>query len=451
MRKGILGSIPALLAGAGLGLAQSASAPVAPATAPPAVVRPAPALDLTPANPLPAAIFRGNYGPDNAFDEGPPQPIHDNAFLPESPPCCDTHPLYWANVEYLFWVVKNTKLPPLLTTSTTGGPGILRRAGTEVLYGNTNIAPSERHGARAAVGIWLEPYLCCPVGLELSGFTLGQRGFTYPTSSTGNPVLARPIINALTGNETVYFVAFPNQFSGSFQTTSDSALYNFDLTCIYQPGHYRDFPDLLVGFRYMNLNESITIAQNSTLLANGLAGFPPGRIVGQGSMLSLTDQFRNINTFYGVNFGVRSEYCRDRFFVQAYGNLGLGATQQVTQIAGSSRLTSPTTNATVPGGLLALSSNITNFTRYDFSVIPEAGLNLGFHINKFMDVHAGYTFLYWSKIQRPTNLIDRTVNPTLLPTSIQFGGGVGPARPLAPLTSTDFWAQGLNAGMTIRY
>src|SRR5438105_1339637 len=104
MRHGILGTIPALLAGAGLALAQPA--PVSPATA----------LDPL----LPKPIFRGQYdGPyDNAFDVGPPEPIHDNAFLPESPPCCATHPLYWANAEYLLWVTRNSKLPPLATTST---------------------------------------------------------------------------------------------------------------------------------------------------------------------------------------------------------------------------------------------------------------------------------------------------------------------------------------------
>ena len=84
-------------------------------------------------------------------------------------------------------------------------------------------------------------------------------------------------------------------------------------------------------------------------------------------------------------------------------------------------------------------------------VIAEAGINLGFQINKCMDIHAGYTFLYWTKVQRVTSLVDRQVNQTLVPTSITFGNPTGPARPLAPLQTTDFWAQGLNAGFTIRY
>ncbi len=476
MRKGILGSIPALLAGAGLGLAQSASAPQSAATllAEPASLRTAARQDLESTvarqelqpttagqdfelttarqvREVPRPIYRGQYAYDNAFDNGPPEPIHDNAFLPESPPCCDTHPCVWANAEYLFWVTNNYKLPPLLTTSTSGTAGILGAPGTQIAYGNSNIAPSERHGARLAVGIWLEKYLCLPVGLELSGFTLGQRGYTYQAVSTGANVLARPIINAQTGNETVYFVSFPGQFSGGFDATSNSAIYNADLAVIYQPGHYRDFPDFLVGFRYMNMNQDITITQNSTLLANGLAGFPPGQIVGQGSTLTLQDAFRTSNSFYGVVFGTRAQYSRDRFFAQTYFKLGVGTTQQTSQITGSSTLVNATTNATVPGGLLALSSNIAHSTRYDFSMIPEAGINFGFQINKCMDIHAGYTFLYWSKVQQASQLIDRRVNPALLPTSIQFGSGVGPGLPLQPLHAGSFWAQGLNAGMTIRY
>lgn len=426
MRHGILGTIPALLAGAGLAWAQPAPAPTDPL--------------------LPKPIFRAQY--DNAFDLGPPEPIHDNAFLPESPPCCATHPLYWTNLEYLLWVTRNSKLPPLATTSTGTGPGVLGRTDTQLLYGNSDVVPQERHGARGAVGMWLEPYLCCPVGIELGGFIFGQRGNTFQASSTGLPVISRPIINARTGAESVYFVAFPGQFAGGFVANSDSAFYNVDLTGIYQPGHYQDFPDLLVGFRYLNLNEKIDLIQNTTLLPNGLAGFPPGMIVGQGSQLFLQDHFRASNTFYGVNLGVRSQFNCDRFYVAASAKVAFGTTQQVTQIFGSSTLNNTTT---VPGGLLALASNAIHDTHYDFSVVPEAGINLGFQINKCMDIHAGYTFLYWTKVERVAPLVDRQVNQTLVPTSITFGAGGGPTRPLAPLQTTDFWAQGLNAGFTIRY
>src|SRR5947207_1245472 len=86
----------------------------------------------------------------------------------------------------------------------------------------------------------------------------------------GPPVLARPIINALTGAESVFFVSFPGQFAGSVRMNASSESYGVELNAVLQPGDYKEFPDVLVGFRYLNLNEQIALGQTSTLLANGL-------------------------------------------------------------------------------------------------------------------------------------------------------------------------------------
>src|SRR5437868_12385131 len=102
MRNGILGTIPALLAGAGLTLAQppAAPAPAAPASPPGLMVR-----------------AQDGYQQDNAFDPGPPQPVHDNAFKADECDSCTPHALYWANLEYLLWTIRPDHVPPLLTTS----------------------------------------------------------------------------------------------------------------------------------------------------------------------------------------------------------------------------------------------------------------------------------------------------------------------------------------------
>jgi hypothetical protein len=461
MRKGILGSIPALLAGAGLALAQS---PPAPSAAPPAM-QPAPVRNLTPVDPLfgspavpslPMPIFRGAYDPDNAFDEGPPEPIHDNAFIKADEPCDNCHPLFWANGEFLYWAVRNSKLPPVLTTATSGGTGALGGSDTTVLYGGsgTKIAPSARPGGRGAIGWWLEPYVGIPIGFEIGGFVLAERSNSFQTSSdaNGNPVLSRPFINAITGTPSAYFVSLPGASAGSFQALSNSVLYNVDFTTIIQPGQVNEYPDFLVGFRYLNLNENIGLGNQSTLLANGLSAFPPGQIVGPGNMLTLTDSFQNSNTFYGLNLGARSRFTSGRIYGDLAAKIAVGATQEVSRISGTSTLTTPTgVSTTVPGGLLALSSNTLNSTRYDFAVVPEGNANLGFYVNRFIDIHIGYTFLYWSKVQRPTQLMDQRVNPTLVPTSVTFGTPTPPNQPLLPFHASGYWAQGLSAGVSVRY
>jgi hypothetical protein len=62
----------------------------------------------------------------------------------------------------------------------------------------------------------------------------------------------------------------------------------------------------------------------------------------------------------------------------------------------------------------------------------------------------GYQFLYWSRVARPGEQIDRVINPTQIPV---FGGNqlLGPARPEPLFTTTDFWAQGLNLGLEVRF
>ena len=63
----------------------------------------------------------------------------------------------------------------------------------------------------------------------------------------------------------------------------------------------------------------------------------------------------------------------------------------------------------------------------------------------------GYTFFYMSEVVRPGDQIDRVVNPTQLPTAGAFVAGTTPTRPSFPFQSSDFWAQGLNFGLEIRY
>ena len=62
----------------------------------------------------------------------------------------------------------------------------------------------------------------------------------------------------------------------------------------------------------------------------------------------------------------------------------------------------------------------------------------------------GTTQAYFD-VARPTDQIDRTVNPTLVPANLSFGSTMGPARPAVNFQKTDFWAQGVSFGFEIRY
>ena len=88
-----------------------------------------------------------------------------------------------------------------------------------------------------------------------------------------------------------------------------------------------------------------------------------------------------------------------------------------------------------------------------FGVVPEIGLTAGWRLTPSLSLVAGYTFLYMNTIARPGNQIDRTINPTGIPS---FSGEppaslAGPARPAFTFNGSDFWAQGLNVGLTFSF
>ena len=90
-------------------------------------------------------------------------------------------------------------------------------------------------------------------------------------------------------------------------------------------------------------------------------------------------------------------------------------------------------------------------SRDEFTFIPEAGAKVGFHLTNHVSLFVGYTFIYWFDVARPGDQIDRVVNPALVPSNLAFGSMVGPNRPAVSFTRTDFWAQGVNIGLEVRY
>ena len=99
------------------------------------------------------------------------------------------------------------------------------------------------------------------------------------------------------------------------------------------------------------------------------------------------------------------------------------------------------------GGYFATPTNFGERTRDVFAVVPEAGLTLGYRLTPAVSIVAGYTFIYASDVVRAPNQINRTVN---------YSSGVpapptGPQEPSFKFKSSDFWAQGLNAGVAFRF
>ncbi len=458
---------------------------IRPAFAPPSAVtasaQPAATAAPAPASPaawevLPSAhAYDPSLGTDGA--SGPP------AWA------CRPPSRFWLRAEYLLWWIKESQYPPLVTTAPAGAsvlPGVLGQPGTTVLFGGGGIDNRARSGGRFGGGFWLDD--CGTIGLEASYFFLGSPAARYDAASSGrlgSSVIARPFFDVTSGTQNAQLVAFPalanganiliatgtGLASGEIHVSEYSRLQGAELNllCIpYRPvccdpcgdpsggvrarnaacrgGNY--WVSLLAGFRYLQLDEGLSVDESSRINP----ALPTGAPLFGGSTIAVSDRFDTRNYFYGPQIGGQAEFCRGRFFANLRGKVALGVTHQVVDIHGSTVITAPDgTSVVAPAGFLATASNSGHFTRDRFGVVPEAGANVGYQVTPNFRAFVGYTFLYWSSVVRPGDQIDLGLSGTQIPTDSRYNPQAGSARPAVQFRETDFWAQGVNFGLEYRY
>src|SRR5436190_5217843 len=306
MRRGILGSIMTLVAGAGVAVGQTVPgpslAPVPTVGAPSRVEgHPAPpSLQPTITEACPVA---GVEVPDeaNAFDgyTTSTNPLDRQ----RSWPC--SH--WWASAEALFWWTKNGPNPNALVTGGAPGSdsiGILGQPGTTVVIGGRDSDFNTSTGGRFAIGYSSQSaFSTCTVGFEVGGFFLNRKSDNSRADSdaAGNPVLSRPIFDPLMMMETVQRVSSPGAFEGHINVGASSRFWGAEANALIS----RSFgPDFLVGVRYLRLDEGLAVNQQSTVLAGGVAGFN-GESLFAPSTLRINDTFASRNQFYGGQIGLQ--------------------------------------------------------------------------------------------------------------------------------------------------
>ena len=352
-------------------------------------------------------------------------------------PCCGfTLPHDdWVRFDALLWWTKGAAIPPLLTTSPDSTPqaqaGILGQSTTTVLLGNQELNKDFRAGYRVSFGTWLDE--SDSLGIEFSYLGLGQSVDRTNVTSTGSPILARPFFNADTGAEDIHTIAYPGVLQGTFSCTSTSDFQVAEFLTRWAlaraPG-YRI--ELLGGFRFQQLTDSLDIGDTSG----------PGA---PSQSIQILDQFHTRNDFYGGELGIATQWHQCCWSVETNLKLALGSTYSRIDINGSTT----TATGTLPGGLLALPSNMnmSPYTSNQFSMIPELGLTLGYDLTCHLRAMAGYTFMYWSPISRPGDQIDLNVSPSQFPGP----GQTTASKPEFVQHTCDFWAQGINVGLDYRF
>jgi hypothetical protein len=408
------------------------------------LAQPAPSVGSTP-----VIIFTQPPAPPEP--EAAPIAIPDDVTAQAQGYCDPTacSPRFWGRAEFLLWGFKNSPMPVPVVTAGPVAPNlapVLLIPGTTPVLGAQTIDAGVHSGGRFTLGYWFDD--CQECGAYVSYLFLGTRTDSKTVSSSGQPgstFLAMPFFNAVTNTESSTRIALPGGFAGTanLANTGDMQAWELNGTSRLCGGdHFR--VDLVGGFRYWNLNERLAFRTDSP------------SVVGPPDVFGTLDQFDCRNYFYGGQVGAQAEWRHNRIFIRTAGKVAIGAMHDVVVTNGqlvTNDFNGFGTPQVFPAGYLGMPTNNGKISATRFAVLPEADLNIGVQVTRHLSLLAGYTFLYANNVVRPGDQIDRVINPTQAPgiTGVPSTTVVGPARPAPQFNTSDFWAQGLNLGLELRY
>lgn len=381
---------------------------------------------------------------DQAADVVPPGP-------PPGPaaPCQDaTLPVregFDLTASYLSWWWKRGVVPPLLTTSAPADRGVLGAPSTQVLFGGTDIGASPFSGGRFSGIAFLDPTW----DLELGGFFLTERRVSFATGSDlAGSLLAIPIIDTRTGQESSIVLADPGITAGAYTARLISQLWGLHFTGIAHVG-FGDHWHLMLtgGVRYTDYTEALRLGSR---LQSPFIGQFEGQLVDADSVIRGFDRFHARNQFIGGLLGVQAEFKLGNWIVTTRAQCAIGGTRGQVNIHGVAYLNTPAgaTDA-VLSNILAQPTNIGGYGDTRVTFLPEGTVTLGYEVSRNVTLFAGYDLFYWSQVVRPGDQITRRVNPDLVPFLGTANQTVAPQQP--PLVWTHLLAQGISCGVQLSF
>jgi hypothetical protein len=357
---------------------------------------------------------------------------------------------WWGRVEWLVWWIEGDTPPPLVTTATPGTgigtAGILGAATSRVLFGGSELNQDERNGARLTLGYWFDDHHS--LGIEANYFMLEPTGSTFAANSGTTPILTRPFTSGTTALPDAAIVAFPGVAAGSVTASERSAVFHGGELLLRQHMSCGCFGlDVLYGYRYLHLGEELDV--NQSTLVSGASAAPPLAGLAVGTGLQITDQFRTVNDLNALEIGLVAEAHGERLGISGFFKLAAGRGEESVSISGASTRILPTGAVTsVATGVLATGSNSGRWSKLEYPVVPDLGFEVSYRVRPGLRAFVGYEWMYWSRVLRPGEEVDTTINPALLPFAAPTA--VVP-RPLPFLEFKELVVQGLNAGVEFRY
>lgn len=374
----------------------------------------------------------------------------------------------WVSAEYLYWRMQSLNTPPLVTATTNlvridafGRPvaGTFADPLARVISSN-EYNDDWRSGVRVRGGFWLDECQTC--GLEGSYFYLEDANDSETFGPQNGPGIFRPFFNAdpnVLGPDAqlVNFggpvpdgqlVVFPNRLTGTVSINTGTRFQGFDAN--FRKNLMCDCNsriDLLAGYRYLRLRDSLQINEN--LLIVGLDPALGANQLPVGTVIQVQDTFETQNEFNGGQVGLAGEWRSGRAFLGLRGLIALGSTNTDVNVNGFTRVQVPGgVPQTFVGGLLAQRTNIGSRSFDEFSVVPEATVTLGYQLTDGIRAFVSYNYLYWSNVSRAGDQIDLVVDGRQIN---QTADAFLATRPAPQNTNSDFWAHGVGFGVELRY
>lgn len=337
----------------------------------------------------------------------------------------------WSSYELLLWWRRGAGLPPLVTTDPTtessDTAGIL--PGATILYGGVTETGPMQAGGRLDFGWWLDPGQCWGIGDRFYG--IGREKGEFRINNLDNPVLAVPFFNITDNDGDALLVAYPGLRTGEIFVRNSSEVFGNDLYArmLFCRGCWGRI-DLLTGYSFARMNEDFQMTSDSTVVGGDQQ---------VGTQLRVFDRFSTRNEFHGGILGFSGNWdCGGCWTWNWLARMAIGNMRESASVSGFTQITANGNTQTSQTGLFATANNSGTFTRNEFTAITELGLTLGYKVSPCTQLTIGYTFMYWNDVLRPGNLIDTSIG-----TSTAAG-----TRPDFTFQHSDFWAQGINLGLT---
>jgi hypothetical protein len=407
--------------------------------------------------PAPGGAFPVGPPPGGPMPGGPmpmpggPMPIGEHAWSPDGvgDHAAPWGPTCWFGAEYLLWWTRHAPVNQRLANFGPGiGMGITGTPFTSPALGGEGISFNSASGLRVLGGVWLTQSQT--LGVEADFFILPTKRVDSPSifATDQNPTLARPFFDVSTNAQNSRVLSRPGFFTGGIADSAETLLWGAEvLTSVRLWDKHWVRADGLIGFQFLDLDESLQINDFATTLAGGTATFL-GTAFRRPSMTFVEDRFTTQNHFYGGVVGTRLSAQVQAFTLAVTGKVGLGTMYEAVTANGSTTLTGPFPAPVVTGGgFLAAGANTGRFRRTEFTYVPELGVNLTVQITPHWTVKGGYTYLYIDNVARPGNQLPASLNPTQIPTSQNFGAVFTGRQAPFEIVSSPYFAHGLNFGV----